>query len=155
MYYNFSKIYNYLNKQALHSQNKCEEAIKCYDEALAINPKFAEALNYKGVSLHNLKKCEEAVKCYDDALAINPGKFIQFNSFEIIKTKNKQYFIIFSAYSDCLNNKGVALLLLNRYQEALECHDKALAINPNSAHGIYNKANVLRHLNQQTAAPTS
>ena len=59
------------------------------------------------------------------------------------------------AYADCLNNKGVALLLLSRYQEALECHDKALAINPNSAHGIYNKANVLRHLSQQTAGTTS
>jgi tetratricopeptide (TPR) repeat protein len=39
----------YILIKALHSQNKCEEAIKCYDEALAINPKFADALNYKGV----------------------------------------------------------------------------------------------------------
>ena len=69
--------------KALHSQNKCEEAIKCYDEALAINPKHAEALNYKGVSLHNLKKCEDAIKCYDEALTINP------------------------TYPDCLNNKVI------------------------------------------------
>jgi len=47
------------------------------------------------------------------------------------------------------------LFLLNKYQEALECHDKALAINPNSAHGIYNKANVLRHLNQPPATTTA
>ncbi|MDO8727099.1 MAG: tetratricopeptide repeat protein [Candidatus Methanoperedens sp.] len=45
-----------------------------------------------------------------------------------------------------LNDKGIALDNLGRYQEALTCHDKALEINPRFAESWNNKGNALRNL---------
>ena len=49
-----------------------EEAIECYDEAIAINPQYLEAWYNKGNSLaEGLGRHEEAIECYDEAIAIN------------------------------------------------------------------------------------
>ena len=48
-----------------------DEAIKCFDQALVIDPKNAIAWNNKGASLSNSGKHEEAIKCFDIALAID------------------------------------------------------------------------------------
>jgi len=84
---------------------KHEEAIKCFDRGLYINPKHAEAWNNKGLALINLGKHEEAIKCLNKALELNPQ------------------------IEDAWINKGGALINLGSYEEAIECSDKALDIN--------------------------
>jgi len=49
-----------------------KEALKAYEEAIKINPKFAEAWLNKGVVLSELEKHEEALKAFDKAIEINP-----------------------------------------------------------------------------------
>ncbi len=56
----------------LYKLGKFEEAIKCYDEVLKIDPKDIDALNNKGIVLGKLGKLDEAIKCYDEASKINP-----------------------------------------------------------------------------------
>ena len=56
----------------LYKLGKFEEAIKCYDEVLNIDPKDIDALNNKGIALGKLGKLDEAIKCYDKASKINP-----------------------------------------------------------------------------------
>src|SRR5574341_1198886 len=43
---------------------KYSDAIKALDEALKINPQFAEAWNNKGFALYDLKRYDEAIKAY-------------------------------------------------------------------------------------------
>lgn len=52
------------------------------------------------------------------------------------------------------NDRGVSLTALNRFAEALECYDKALALEPKSAALHNNRGNALRHLGraQESAA---
>ena len=54
------------------NQNKCEEAIKCYDKALEIDSRYYKAWNNKGIALHKQGNIEESIKCYDKALQIAP-----------------------------------------------------------------------------------
>ena len=54
------------------NQQKYEEAIKCYDEAIKLNQKNEEAWYNKGVSLNDLGKYEESLKCYEEAIKLNP-----------------------------------------------------------------------------------
>ncbi|MFA5221997.1 MAG: DUF3821 domain-containing protein, partial [Methanoregula sp.] len=49
------------------------ESLEYFDNALTIDPGFAEAWYAKGVALHNLKRYDEAILCYDRALAIDPS----------------------------------------------------------------------------------
>ena len=58
--------------------NKCygdgdyNAAIKCYDQAININPKYAFAFNGKGNALYNLKRYRDAVASCDQVLKIDP-----------------------------------------------------------------------------------
>jgi len=58
----------------LDMDEKYAEAINSFDEALKINPQFAEAWYNKGkalVSLNGVREAE-ALKAFDEALKINP-----------------------------------------------------------------------------------
>ena len=47
---------------------KYEEAIKCYDRILKLNPYSKTALGYKGLALLKLNRHSEAIHCYEKAL---------------------------------------------------------------------------------------
>jgi tetratricopeptide (TPR) repeat protein len=44
----------------------------CYDRALGIDPKNNDILDRKGSAFQYLKRYDEAIKCYDKALGIDP-----------------------------------------------------------------------------------
>lgn len=96
-----------------------DDAIKCYDKALEINPGSMEAWNNKGLALARTGRLAEAIQCYDKALEITPGD------------------------SEVIYNKGISLALLGRSKEAIECYDKLLAVNPRDADAWCSKGDVL------------
>ena len=98
-----------------HCLGHFDEAIKCYDKALEINPQLAEAWLNKGISLVKFGRFDDAIKCYDRALEINPQ------------------------YAETWSNKGNSLGCLGRFDEAIKCYDKALEINPQLAEAWFNK----------------
>jgi tetratricopeptide (TPR) repeat protein len=79
------------------NQEGFQKAVEAYDAALALTPDDPEALlNNKGVALGELGRHEEAVEAYDAALALRPD------------------------HADALYNKGFALILQGRTDEALD-----------------------------------
>jgi len=88
--------------QSLLSLDKAEEAIACFDEALALDSHHAEALVKKGTALERLKRLDEAIACYDRAIAANRSMTLAY------------------LY------KGGVCNQLERFTEALECYELAL-----------------------------
>jgi tetratricopeptide (TPR) repeat protein len=99
-----------------------EEALGCYDQALAIDPRNAIIWNNKGSSLAALGRREQALGCYDEALAIDPR------------------------HASALHNKGESLDALGRPEEALLCYDQVLAIDPRRTDALNGKGNALAKL---------
>jgi len=99
----------------LGRSGKYDEAIECFDKAIQINPKYAEAWYNKGTALDFLGKHNKAIECFKKALSIDPD------------------------YADAWHNKGIALGKLGKYNEAIECFDKAIKINPDHAEAWYNR----------------
>jgi len=94
--------------ECLRMLKRNEEAIACYDQALALNRNFTQALINKGLTLCELNRKDEAIRlCYDRVLDIEPNNEM------------------------ALNNKGVALSDMRRYEEAIDCYDRALGLNQN------------------------
>ncbi|MFB3766670.1 MAG: tetratricopeptide repeat protein [Methanotrichaceae archaeon] len=125
-------IYQMINKsdpvawfdkgQKLISQGKYNEAIKCFNEAVEINPLYANAWCYKGKALYKLGKYEEAIKAFDRAIEVDP------------------------LFAVAWNNKGLTLSSLGKYDDAFKCYDKAIEINPEFALAWYNKGRALYKL---------
>jgi len=57
---------------SLEAVGKFQEALACYDRALQLNPRFAEAWHSKGAALGSLKRPQEAITCFNRALELNP-----------------------------------------------------------------------------------
>lgn len=107
---------------SLYELGRLEEAIACYDLALALDPLYAEAWDNKGNALGGLGRLEEALACCDHALEINPRA------------------------APGWNNKGITLHDLGRSEEALACYDHALQINPRFEQAWFNKGRALHDL---------
>ena len=88
--------------QTLLKLDKPEEAVLCFDKALAIDPGNTDVLVRKGAALERLQKMDEAIACYDKAIAAD------------------------SSMTMAYLYKGGVYNRMERYSEALECYEQAL-----------------------------
>jgi len=88
--------------QSLLHLDQAENAIKCFDEALALDPKNTEAYVKKGAAFERLRRLEDAIGCYDRAIAVDDSMTLAY------------------LY------KGGVFNQLERFGEALQCYEKAL-----------------------------
>jgi serine/threonine protein kinase len=123
------EAWEWINKgHSLNSLGRFDEAIKCYEQALEINPQNVLAWNNKGASLNSLGRFDEALGCYDQAIKIDPQD------------------------ADAWYNKGVSLARLGRFDEEIKCYEQALEINLQHALAWYNKAIVEDELGRKLDA---
>ena len=108
-----------------------DEATICYDQALQLQPDFADARNNFGVALQAQGALNEAVEQYRLAIASNP------------------------AFVDAHLNLGTALGKLGNFTEALACYRDALQLDPNSAEAHFNAGNAHNALGEHEAAVAS
>jgi tetratricopeptide (TPR) repeat protein len=88
--------------QSLLDAQQPEKALECFEVALGLEPKHAEALVKKGGALEKLGRTDEAIACYDRAIAADGSLTI------------------------ALLHKGGLFNRLARYDEALQCYEQAL-----------------------------
>ena len=48
-----------------------QRAIQDYDQAIRLNPRYAEAYNNRGIAYKNLGQHQRAIQDYDEAIRIN------------------------------------------------------------------------------------
>jgi tetratricopeptide (TPR) repeat protein len=88
--------------QSLLVANEPQKALECFDVALGLYPKHADALVKKGGALEKLGQLDEAVACYDHAIEADGGMTIAYL------------------------HKGGLFNRMARYDEALHCYEQAL-----------------------------
>lgn len=105
------------------TEEKYEEAITSYDEAINLNPNYISAWNNKGIALFRLGRYEDAIGCYDKALEINPNhanawynkaKALRGLAQSVLETANKDR----TTAAKVINNS------LALFQSAEECYSK-------------------------------
>ena len=92
-----------------------KEPIKCYDEAISIDPEYLPAWIEKADSYFNLGEYGGAVQAYDEIIKLN-------SSIEYV-----------------WRNKGIALEHLGQYNDALEAYNHAIDIDPTDARAWFGK----------------
>jgi tetratricopeptide (TPR) repeat protein len=113
---------------SFQNQGNKEEALRCYDQALRLDPRFVLVWYLKGLVLGRLGNHAEAIRCLDKALELDP--------------RNK----------DAWYHKGDSLASLGRHEEAIHCYDQALKLNPRTAMTWYKKGDSLASLGRHEEA---
>lgn len=121
-------IAHYSIARALQLQQRTEEALAHYEQAITLKPDFAEALNNRGLLLQGHGYAAEALASYERALAAQPH------------------------YAEALNNRGSLLKEQGQLDEALDCFVRALALQPKQPELHKNHADVLAALRRSSAA---
>jgi tetratricopeptide (TPR) repeat protein len=152
----------YIEGVALGKQGKHDDAIKAYDEAIRIDPKYVGAWYNKGCSLEKQGKYDEAIRCYDMTTAINPRFACAWMNKGCSLDEQGKYDDAIRCYDKAIklkpnwanawNNKGESLYKLLKYEEAIEAYDKAIKLDPNHANAWYYKGNALKSLGNNIAA---
>ena len=103
---------------ALTDLGRFDDALSSYDQALALEPGGASVWNSKGALLMELGRLKPALECFEQALSSSTAATALRAAFWL--------------------NKGKALFMLNRYQEARDAlvRSHQLDPSPESAAGI-------------------
>ena len=101
--------------KAFYELGKYNEAIKCYNKAIEIDPNNTDALRMKGMALNYLGKYNETIECAEKAIEIGRDDV------------------------DALALKGEALAYKGRYQEAKECAEEAIEKDNDNDHAWFVK----------------
>jgi len=102
-----------VNKMA---EEKFEDAIRCFDLSLRIDPFFVDALIKKGYSHFHLKQYNLAIAIFDKVLEIDISN------------------------PEVWNMKGLVFYKSKNYEKAIDCCEKAIDFNPNDSMAWYNYA---------------
>lgn len=143
---------------AFLADRQSERAVEIYKQGLKIKPDSTE-LNYNmGEALTKQGKFEEAVHYYSKSsqLMAFDGEAILNKRLGLVLLKEKDYDGAVSYFkvalsihpmdTEVLNNMGIALMGLNKPEEALESFARGIAIKPESVGLHFNKGLALRKM---------
>lgn len=146
------------NIRALHKKGislrrtqRDEEAIKCYNRILEIDPKDVSTWNSKAYLYATIDRVDMALPLIAKSLELEPDKNPNaFHTKGFIFYKQGKYdealryydkaITIKPDYADAWNSKGLSLFILGKHEEAIKCYDKAIEIDPYDPDKWYTRA---------------
>ena len=115
--------------QGLKDENN---ALKCYQKALHLNPGNSDIAYSMGAIYANAQDYEEAKKFFEKALAINPQNTMAKEGIADMNDVLSQNNVV----------EAVKLLDNKEYNKSLELLNKAISQNPNNADAYYYRASI-------------
>lgn len=126
-----------------------QDAITAYNEAIRLQPDFANAYVNRGLTKEKLGQHESAIMDYSSAIKIDPTLAGAYNNRGSAQRRLGQHFLALedlntaiqldSHYVKAYINRGNAKNSLGHPNEALEDFNTALDLDPNSAEGYNNR----------------
>ena len=139
---------------SFYETKKFNDAIKSYQKAVSINPKFVHAYNNLGITLGVQGKLNKAIDTCKKAVLIEPNNALSYNNLGYLYTKLNKFDDAIAAYKKALliqpnyvevyNNLGVALRELGKYEESISAYKKAMSLQEDYAEPYNNLGAVLR-----------
>lgn len=103
-------------------KGKAANALRAFDEAIAIDASDAEAFCHRGNALADLGQLQAAIASYDRAIALDPR------------------------LAEAHDYRGAAFAAAGQFGQALQSVERALVIAPDNFNALNNRANLLREV---------
>jgi tetratricopeptide (TPR) repeat protein len=156
------QIDRYIGYGAFQLEHKnCDNAMELFNKAIELGDKTGLAHANLGAVHHELNNYQQSVENYDEAIKLNPGIAGFYCSkglaLEVLgdkigaKQSYEKAIQLDASYTIALNNLGVLQIGDENYQEALDCFNKLLAVEPADADAIVNKLSILVELDLRDA----
>ncbi len=141
---------------------KYEEAIEDYNEALRLNPQYAETYYNRGIARQMIGKHREAIGDYDEAIRVNPNYTDAYNNrggahHRLGKHQHAikdfgEAIRINPKYASAYNNRGFVKYGLRKYHDAIKDYDEAIRLNPTYATAYNNRGKAKQKLGRTQEA---
>lgn len=148
----------------LNLLNNYDDALKCFDKAINLNPDLERAYKGKGDVLRYMGRLEEAIKCYDKSLDVNSEYYLGFISKGNILADLKKFDKAINCFDKAIKidpgniaafyNKGATLVEMKKLDDALTCFNDALKIDPNDFDSLLAKGKILMEKGEYNYAKT-
>ncbi len=134
-------------------EGRWEDALRCYREALMREPEASDLQVQLGYALLETKQPTAAEQAFLRGLELDPGEYSAYLGLsEVYRFANRredqmgmvdQAMALAPQDADVWNARGVALEVTNRWREATEAYEKALALEPHHRKAANNLGFVL------------
>ncbi|MFI4977042.1 MAG: tetratricopeptide repeat protein, partial [Caulobacterales bacterium] len=138
---------------ALAAEGRLDDAVKAYELAITLSPRYAEAHNNLGGAFTDQGKLDKAATCYERAIVLGPdyaeahynlGKVLQLQCrFDEAKRRYEQALSLQPNHIEARNNLGNVLRLQGQFDEAAACFKRALETSPDNIDVLANLGAVL------------
>ena len=146
----------------LRKQDRLGEAIRAYDQAIALKKDYPEAYFHRANAQWLLGHTELALLSYNCAVARDPsfaeahynrGALLEaLDRWDDAAASYETAIALRPEFPEALNNLGNVSRAVCRYEEALAAYDRAIALRPSYAEALTNRGNVLRDLHRYREA---
>ncbi|MBI2713815.1 MAG: tetratricopeptide repeat protein [Rhizobiales bacterium] len=109
---------------AYNDKGQTDRAIQDYDQAIRLNPNYANAFYNRGNAYDDKGQTDRAIQDYDQAIKLNPN------------------------HANAFNNRGLAYKNKGQTDRAIQDFDQAIRLNPNFTLAINNRAEAIAKKNQ-------
>lgn len=140
----------YIKASGKAKSGNFQEAIVAYDQAIRLNPQYADAYNDRGVVNLALGNFSEGIKDFEGALQIDPQYSVAYVNLGIVRLNSNDYqqaitnfdqaLKINSNLADAYLNRGKAHFNMGEREKAIADYDRALKIDPNYAQAYDSRA---------------
>jgi tetratricopeptide (TPR) repeat protein len=146
----------------LYQQGEDQSALLDFEQAIQLNPNYAEAYYERGLVYYQQKDYQRAISDFNLAIQANPDWAEAYNKRGLAYAKQEQYQKAIENYTQVIKinpnwaetyyNRGNSYYKLENYKNALADYNQALSINPTLAVAAKNLAivqGVLKELNRK------
>jgi tetratricopeptide (TPR) repeat protein len=142
----------YVNRGNAHAdQGDLPAAIADYDQAIALNPQYADAHNNRGNARANQGNLPAAIADYDQAIALNPQYAAAYYNRGLVRYTQGDLPAAIADYDQAIalnpqhtgayNNRGLAHANQGNFSAAIADYDQAITLNPQHTGAYYNRGN--------------
>jgi len=154
---------DYTNRgNTLKALGRREEALRDFDQAIALDPALAPTYYNRGNTLADMGRREEALRDYDQAIALDPTYALVYSNrgttLDALGRRKEalrdydQAITLDPADALAYSNRGAALAALERHEEALRDYDQAITLDPADALAYSNRGATLAALERYEEA---